>query len=205
MRIQSIETFTDRQVTIVRVRTDDGAEGYGQTAPSNADITATVLHRQIARHAKVVIRHLGGEALATSFREMRGGFSELLVCTRDVPGLYANVAGSLTVAGVNILGSNVYTTRTGLALEVYRVSTPAGGEEERREPSRSRGGVRPTVYLHPGKSFACAEPTAVMTILGSCVAVCLWDSVAAAGGMCHFVLPHGAGSGPAALRSGSTS
>lgn len=48
MRIQSIETFATGNVCIVRVRTDDGAEGYGQTSPFNADITATVLHRQIA-------------------------------------------------------------------------------------------------------------------------------------------------------------
>ena len=48
MKIQSIETFTKGQVSIVRVRADDGAEGYGQVAPFNADITATVLHRQIA-------------------------------------------------------------------------------------------------------------------------------------------------------------
>lgn len=36
MKIKSIETFTKGQVAIVRVRTDDGAEGYGQTAPFNA-------------------------------------------------------------------------------------------------------------------------------------------------------------------------
>ena len=48
MKVQSITTFTDRRVGVVRVRTDDGAEGFGQVAPSNADITATVLHRQIA-------------------------------------------------------------------------------------------------------------------------------------------------------------
>ena len=51
MKIKSIETFSNRTVCLVRVRTDDGAEGYGQTAPSNADISATVLHRQIAPHA----------------------------------------------------------------------------------------------------------------------------------------------------------
>lgn len=51
MKIQRIETFTQgSNLTIVRVRTDDGAEGYGQVAPFNADITATVLHRQIAPH-----------------------------------------------------------------------------------------------------------------------------------------------------------
>ncbi|MBE3099343.1 MAG: mandelate racemase/muconate lactonizing enzyme family protein [Planctomycetes bacterium] len=51
MKIQSIETFTKGQVTLVRVRTDDGAEGWGQTAPFNADITAQVLHRQVAPRA----------------------------------------------------------------------------------------------------------------------------------------------------------
>ena len=51
MRIHSIETFATRQVAIVRVRTDDGAEGFGQTAPFNADLTAQVIHRQVAPHA----------------------------------------------------------------------------------------------------------------------------------------------------------
>jgi L-alanine-DL-glutamate epimerase-like enolase superfamily enzyme len=51
MKIQSIETFTRGHLSIVRVRTDDGAEGFGQVAPFNADITALVLHRQIAPHA----------------------------------------------------------------------------------------------------------------------------------------------------------
>jgi L-alanine-DL-glutamate epimerase-like enolase superfamily enzyme len=50
-KIQSIETFANENVCIVRVRTDAGAEGYGQTAPFNADISAKVLQRQIAPHA----------------------------------------------------------------------------------------------------------------------------------------------------------
>ena len=50
-KIQSIETFTRDPVSIVRVRADNGAEGYGQIAPFNADISAMVLHRQVAQHA----------------------------------------------------------------------------------------------------------------------------------------------------------
>ena len=50
-KITSIETFSTRQLCLVRVRTEDGSEGWGQTAPFNADITATVLHRQIAPRA----------------------------------------------------------------------------------------------------------------------------------------------------------
>jgi len=89
--------------------------------------------RQIARHAMVVFSFSEDRSLAMGVREMRARFTELVICTQDVHGLYANVAGCLTALGVNILTSNVYTTRTGLALEIYRVSTPRGGEEERRE------------------------------------------------------------------------
>jgi chemotaxis protein CheD len=48
---------------------------------------------------------------------------------------------------------------------------------------------RRTVYLHPGDSIATHVPTAVKTILGSCISVCLWDCERAVGGMNHFVMP----------------
>jgi L-alanine-DL-glutamate epimerase-like enolase superfamily enzyme len=51
MKIHSLETFTRDHLSIVRVRTDDGAEGIGQISPFNADISAQVFHRQIAPHA----------------------------------------------------------------------------------------------------------------------------------------------------------
>jgi [protein-PII] uridylyltransferase len=88
--------------------------------------------RQIARHARSLLAFSDEKQLVCAVREMRGGFSELIVCTRDVHGLYWRIAGALTARGVNILSSNVYTTRTGLALEVYRVATP-GGEAADRE------------------------------------------------------------------------
>jgi L-alanine-DL-glutamate epimerase-like enolase superfamily enzyme len=47
--IVSIETFVG-PVCFVRVRTDDGLEGYGQTAHSEGELTAQVLHRLIAPH-----------------------------------------------------------------------------------------------------------------------------------------------------------
>ena len=40
MLISSIETFASEYVTLVRVRTDDGDEGWGQVSPYHADITA---------------------------------------------------------------------------------------------------------------------------------------------------------------------
>jgi len=46
-------------------------------------------------------------------------------------------------------------------------------------------------YLIPGKVFAAAQPFAITTIVGSGVALCLWDSVHRVGGANHFMLPGG--------------
>jgi [protein-PII] uridylyltransferase len=89
--------------------------------------------RQIARHAQVVLAVDQESGFSTAVREMRGDFSEFILCTPDRPALYANVAGILAAHDINILGSHVYTTRSGLALEVYRVATPSGGETAREQ------------------------------------------------------------------------
>jgi chemotaxis protein CheD len=62
---------------------------------------------------------------------------------------------------------------------------------------------RRAVYLHPGDSIATNVPTAVKTILGSCISVCLWDCDRAIGGMNHFVMPRTAGSTATPGRFGS--
>jgi [protein-PII] uridylyltransferase len=87
--------------------------------------------RQIARHARAFLGFKDERGVVVAVREMRSDFTELIVCTRDVHGLYWRVAGALTARGINIFASNVYTTRSGLALEVYRVATPPGEADDR--------------------------------------------------------------------------
>ena len=48
--ISRVESWTQGQFGVVRVTTRDGHEGYGQLSSYEPDITATVLHRQVARH-----------------------------------------------------------------------------------------------------------------------------------------------------------
>lgn len=48
---------------------------------------------------------------------------------------------------------------------------------------------RDSTYLHPGHVAVASRATAVTTILGSCVAVCLWDPAGRLGGINHFLLP----------------
>lgn len=49
---------------------------------------------------------------------------------------------------------------------------------------------REQIYLHAGQLAVSARPAAVVTVLGSCVAVCLFDPGARVGGVNHFLLPH---------------
>ena len=86
--------------------------------------------RQIARHACVVLRYARDRVMCSAFRQLGGDITEFILCTDDVPGLYSKAAGTLTACGLNILGSDVYTTRTRLALEVYHLTTPSGGRQE---------------------------------------------------------------------------
>ncbi|TLZ38734.1 MAG: mandelate racemase/muconate lactonizing enzyme family protein [Gammaproteobacteria bacterium] len=58
MKIACLETFASEFVCFVRLTTDTGAVGWGQTATYNADITATIFHRQVAPWA------LGADAFA---------------------------------------------------------------------------------------------------------------------------------------------
>jgi L-alanine-DL-glutamate epimerase-like enolase superfamily enzyme len=48
MKIRSVETFCNQYVGFVRVTAEDGAQGWGQVSPYNADITSLVVHRQVA-------------------------------------------------------------------------------------------------------------------------------------------------------------
>jgi len=45
-------------------------------------------------------------------------------------------------------------------------------------------------FLQPGQLAISVEPMQITTILGSCIAVCLWDPQRHIGGMNHFMLPY---------------
>jgi chemotaxis protein CheD len=47
------------------------------------------------------------------------------------------------------------------------------------------------VKVLPGEYFVSSEEIVIMTVLGSCIAACLWDGRARIGGMNHFMLPDG--------------
>ena len=58
-------------------------------------------------------------------------------------------------------------------------------------------------YLYPSALFAERERYMVDTILGSCVAVCLFDNVKKIGGINHYMLPLWNGNGLASPKFGN--
>lgn len=85
---------------------------------------------------------------------------------------------------------------------------PAGPKEIRRDGvpgaqlAEGRLQQQSATYLHPGQTFAAAEPARISTIVGSCVAVFLRDARRRNIGLTHFLLPEHDGRGPASSRYG---
>jgi chemotaxis protein CheD len=60
-------------------------------------------------------------------------------------------------------------------------------------------------YLFPSELFVTTEPAYVQTILGSCVAVCLFDPQRRIAGINHFMVPYWNGQGLASPKFGNIS
>ena len=99
---------------------------------------------------------------------------------------------------------------SGLRSSVFRPATAApkvlpGGRvsrvDELRSQSRKPGEASffyadhhfqyDAVKVLPGEYFVSNEDLLIMTVLGSCIAACVWDGKARVGGMNHFMLPEG--------------
>lgn len=60
----------------------------------------------------------------------------------------------------------------------------------------------PQIYLHPGDIYASLKPANLSIILGSCVAVCLFNPRLSLGGATHYLLPTLGGPGKSSPRYG---
>ncbi len=72
----------------------------------------------------------------------------------------------------------------------------------RTTPGAATKPPRP-VFLHAGQLIESADPCRVTTILGSCVAVGVWDVWSGVGGINHYMLPLAAAQRSGSARFGS--
>jgi [protein-PII] uridylyltransferase len=88
------------------------------------------MHRLVAEGNRALVP-------ATAWIDERDrGYSLVKVCTWDRAGLFGKIAGSLSAAGLNILGAQIFTRTDGIALDTFFVNdgrTGALAEKEQRE------------------------------------------------------------------------
>ncbi len=82
-----------------------------------------------------------------------------------------------------------------------RAEAPAASLQELKARARRPGEASFFFFDHhfqhnavkvlPGEYFVAQESLVIMTVLGSCIAACLWDTRSRVGGMNHFMLPDG--------------
>jgi chemotaxis protein methyltransferase CheR len=131
-------------------------------------------------------------------------------------GLYARFVMQLEAHGYLVAGHSENLHWLGRLLTpagptVYKRAAKSPSRVSRRPSSRARSrrppkaashkppaGVLsmrplapPDVAIQSGGLFASAEPAVIRTVLGSCVAACVYDPEGRIGGMNHFMLPDG--------------
>ena len=80
------------------------------------------------------------------------------------------------------------------------------GRREAMQRSAGEGSANTTSgsqFLHIGQICVSAKPQSIVLILGSCVAVCIWDPLSAIGGATHYLLPTWDGKGTPSARYGN--
>ncbi len=98
-------------------------DGYALQTPEEMIGAHAALRRRFAAREEAgdvpaVAKHL------SPFPER--GFTELAICTRDRPGLFAMLSGVIAAHGMNILAARITTSRDGVALDAFRVSHDGG-------------------------------------------------------------------------------
>ena len=76
----------------------------------------------VANHLRL-IEELESDAFRWKWVQKGSTITELTVCARDRHGLFADVAGSLTAQGIEILSAEVNTREDGIAIDVFTLRT----------------------------------------------------------------------------------
>ncbi len=80
----------------------------------------------IALHLGLLSRLDGEDPVLHIRHNLERMYTEIIVCTPDVHGLFSKIAGVMTANGINILGAQINTSRDGVALDVLQVNSPMG-------------------------------------------------------------------------------
>ncbi|MBI5560217.1 MAG: [protein-PII] uridylyltransferase [Deltaproteobacteria bacterium] len=103
---------------------EEAVENYFRLLPNRYYLVTSP--ESIAAHIKIA-RALGGAAFVMNVEQVpERDYTEIVVCTHDIHGLFAMITGVMTANSVNILGAQINTLRNGIALDILQVTTALG-------------------------------------------------------------------------------
>ncbi len=82
--------------------------------------------KEITNHIRVVLARKDKPLAMKVEHEPQANYSNVVVATVDIPGLFSKVTGVMAGNGINILGAQISTMNNGIALDVLQVSSPLG-------------------------------------------------------------------------------
>ena len=114
-----------------RLRAAAGAEQTAQTVKAHLAMmsdryVATTGVQRMAEHLRMLQRLAETPVVTELFHHTDLGSSDLVVVTRDLPGLFSLIAGTLASQGVNIMSAQIHTRGDGIAIDTFQVNEPTG-------------------------------------------------------------------------------
>jgi [protein-PII] uridylyltransferase len=117
--------LTDRVCAAIRDEASRQAV-MGHLAMMSDRYLASAGAQRIAEHLRLVQQLDGSPVVTEVFHHPDLGTSDLVVVTRDLPGLFAVLAGTLAANGLNIISAQIHTRADGVAIDTFQVSDPLG-------------------------------------------------------------------------------
>jgi [protein-PII] uridylyltransferase len=81
---------------------------------------------RIAQHLRLIHQLEGAPVVTELFHHPDLGSSDLVVVARDLPGLFAALAGTLAANGINIVSAQIHTRADGVAIDTFQVADSLG-------------------------------------------------------------------------------
>ena len=80
----------------------------------------------IANEVRMLLALADSPFLSKVHHAADGSYSNVTICTLDVPGLFSMITGVMAANGMNILGAQIHTSSNGKVLDVLQVNSPQG-------------------------------------------------------------------------------
>ena len=122
MKITSIETYSNEQLCFVEVNFDNGLQGLGQTAPFVADVSAMVMHRQIAPLA------IGKELPVDSGAGEIENYANKIAQDPLMAGSPGQLCDEIALSTYKHMGSHIFRTLSGIDTAIWDALGKAAGK-----------------------------------------------------------------------------